>query len=643
MLRSFFALVLIVGSLAPCKGAAHTEPNLIVILADDLGWNDLSIHGGKAPTPNIDRLAASGMQFKNLVVNSLCSPTRASFYTGCDAIRSRFAGEVGDRMNPALPTIAKTFRAAGYRTGLFGKWHNGHSNSKSPWSVSPMQAGFETFEGFYGGGTDYYDQTTKGPRNWYRNEQQIADGSGYTTDLITEGVLKFIEHNKEKPFFCMVAQAAPHEPFQATDALLRRVPASIAGELQLTGAIVRERARQFAKSHRMDAQTGEYGGFTEAERQVIYSAMLIGLDDSVGRILEALKAAGQDQNTIILFFSDNGAMQFIREGNLPFRGSKHNLYEGGIHVPGFISYASQVAPGSSYEPLVRSYDLFPTLAAMAGVSVPGELDGVNHLPAMLGKAKAPELDWNGVFVYYGAYRTDRWKLIAKAGANELYDLKADPSESRDVASAHPEVVTELRAKHEAWMDKHKANLNYRLAAPVTPSKAEPQGEVLQVTFNAGEKRAKQVLTFPLRRVPLGEYLSDPGDCLVYDMKIESMRPGQTAFISYLRSDSAVYDAPAGGGMDAEGKLVNSLQQLPGPLNQWKRYVLGMGNLAGAGLCDMRLIINSTVPGEIRVQLDNVHILKPNGFTIGLWNGGAAPADPGQLQVQTVPLTNPSAK
>lgn len=626
-----------------------TRPNLLVILADDMGWNDISLHGSKTPTPHIDRLAASGVAFKNLVVNSVCSPTRASFYTGCDAVRSGFGGEVGDRMNPNLRTIAQTFKAAGYQTGVFGKWHNGKPNAKDSWAVTPSQAGFDSFAGFYGGGTDFYTQMAKGkpPRNWYVNDQLNNEDPGYTTDLISSHATKFIEHNTGQPFFCMVGHAAPHEPFQATDALLQRVPAAIRGDLVLTEKIVKERTAEFARSGKMDEKIWDYGGFTETERRVVYSAMMIGLDDSVGAMLATLKKSGQDQNTIVLLFSDNGAMRFIREGNLPFRAWKHSMYEGAIHVPGFLSYPrGGLAAGTSYEPMIRGMDLYPTVASLAGVSIPDTkaLDGVDHLPAILGKAKSPELEWNGIFVYHGGYRDNQWKLIAKAGSSELYDLKEDVSESQDVSVKFPEITRRLRAKHDAWLAKHGANVNYTPPAAKIPHDARPDGQVLEVRWAAPKNGAKTKLFIPLdlparikaRQLTAEKQVCTPGDCLVYDMKIESMQLGQTAYISPLRGEP-IFGGSKGTGIDARGVKIFSTATLPGERNEWKRYVLGLGNSAALNLSDFRLVIESKVQGHVHVLIDNVQILKPGGQMIPVWNGGKAPQGGAGLSSSVIEL------
>ncbi len=640
-------------ALAVSEPLPPTRANLLVILADDMGWNDLSLHGSKTPTPHIDRLASSGVAFKNLVVNSVCSPTRASFYTGCDAIRSGYGGEVGDRMNPNLRTIAQTFKAAGYQTGVFGKWHNGKPGSKDSWSVTPMKAGFDSFAGFYGGGTDFFTQMLKGktPRNWYVNDQQSNADPGYTTDLISENAVKFIERSAGSPFFCMVAQAAPHEPFQATDALLRRVPENIRGDIVLTEKMVKEKTAEFDRSGRMDEKIWEYGGFTEAERRVVYSAMMIGLDDSVGVMLATLKKTGQDQNTIVLMFSDNGAMRFIREGNLPLRAWKHGMYEGAIHVPGFLAFPKGgVAAGTSYEPMIRGMDLYPTLASLAGVPIADAkaLDGIDHLPALLGKAKPPELEWNGIFIYHGGYRDNQWKLIAKAGSSELYDLKKDPSESEDVSAKFPEITQRLRAKHDAWLAKHEAKVNYTPPAGIVSHEARPIGQVLDVRWTASAQNSKVQLAIPLQRrlqmkrnhLNAENYVCTPGDCLVYDMKIESMQPGQTCYISPLRGEP-IFGGANGSGVDAAGELISSKERLSAPLHEWKRYVFGLGNSAASNLSDFQLVIESKVKGNVRVLIDNVQILKPDGQVIPVWNGGKAPPGEAGLVSRVVELKSAS--
>jgi hypothetical protein len=336
-------------------------------------------------------------------------------------------------------------------------------------------------------------------------------------------------------------------------------------------------------------------------------------------------------------FSDNGAMRFIREGNLPLRETKHSLYEGGVHVPGFLSYPKGgITAGADYEPMIRGVDLYPTLAALAGIPLEGlkTLDGVDHLPAILGKAKAPEVEWNGIFVYYGGYRDNQWKLIAKAGSSELYDLKKDPSEKDDVSEKFPEITRRLRARHDDWLKKHGANVNYTPPAVKGPHEARPAGQVLEVRWEAPKRSGKAQTTFALPKpaqmnaagLTAEDQVCTPGDCLVYDMKIESMQQGQTAYLSPTRG-GPIFGGARGTGIDASGARVCSTEKLPGPLNEWKRYVLGLGNSAASGLGDLQLVFESKVTSDVRVLLDNIGIVKPNGQVIPIWHGGGAPPNP----------------
>lgn len=618
---------------ASAQTAEKTAPplNVVVILADDLGWNDISLHGGATPTPNIDRLAAHGVEFRNLLVNSVCSPTRASFYTGRDAVRNGYGGEVGSRMNPAFQTIAQSFRNAGYTTGIFGKWHNGEPESAAPNEPTPMEAGFDTFAGFYGGGTDFYNQTRWGlPRNWFVNDRRIEDGEGYTTDLIHAAAMAFIKQNRTKPFFCMIAHAAVHEPFQATDALLRRVPESIRNGILLDQETVKKRSQ--APEKVTDFKTFEYGGFTEAERKVVYSAMTIGLDDAVGGILDELEASGLRNNTAVLFFSDNGAMRFIREGNRPLRAWKHDMYEGAVHVPGFLSWPNGPRE-STYEPLIRGVDLYPTLASLAGVPIADAktLDGTDHFPAITGTASAPEVEWNGIFVYYGAYRNNRWKLIVRAGGCELYDIRNDIAEKNDMAANHPEMVQELLIKHRSWLKETGANVNYTAPQLSAVPAADPQDEFLSVSADTG----RWMVDLPVPK----RISAEPGDCLAYDMKIEKMVPGQAVYVSPSRGDATIFQGEGGVGINVDGTNLSSTNRPPAESGCWKRYCAGIGNLAAIGYGPFRLMVENHQTETLCVQLDNIHILKADGTVIPIWSKGAAPATKSGLTLTTCTAPN----
>ena len=598
------------------KGTPTPPPNIVVILADDLGWNDISMHGSLNPTPNIDKLATQGVEFKNLLVNSVCSPTRSSFYTGRDAVRNGYGGEVGSHLNPAFRTIAQSFKTAGYSTGVFGKWHNGQPDSDNPDQPAPTEVGFDTFTGFYGGGTDFYNQTRSGQkRNWYENEQHIESGKGYLTDLINDAAIKFIRKNKQQPFFCMIAHGAPHEPFQATDALLKRVPDSIRGDIELTEEYVKERSRM--KNSVTDFTTFEFGGFTQAERRVVYAAMVIGLDDAVGQVLKELETAGIRDNTIVLFFSDNGAMRFIREGNLPLRNWKHDMYEGAVHVPGILSWPNG-PNGTTYESLIRGVDLYPTLASMAKVKIEDKktLDGTNHFDAIKGTSNVPDVEWNGIFVYYGAFRNNQWKLIVRAKECELYNIQEDISESKNLAAKHPDIVEKLLKRHREWLKDTGANVNYTSPQLLEIPEPAPQGDVLEVKA----KQGKWLVDIPMP----SDLASEPGDCLAYDMKILQMQPGQAVYISTTRGDATIFQGEGGIGVNIDGTILSSTEKPPAPVGEWRRYVAGIGNLAAMRYRKLRLAVQNNKPQELSVQIDNIHILKADGSTIPVWDGGPVP-------------------
>lgn len=302
--------------------------------------------------------------------------------------------------------------------------------------------------------------------------------------------------------------------------------------------------------------------------------------------------------------------------------------------------------------MIRGMDLYPTLAALAGVPIkdPKALDGVDHLPAILGEAAAPELEWNGIFVYYGGYRDNQWKLIAKAGSSELYDLKQDPSEKDDVSIKFPEITRRLRAKHDSWLKKHGANVNYTPPAVKGPHIARPAGEVLEVRWAAPTKSGRAELAFPLagaaaikaRKWTAEDQVCAPGDCLVYDMKIESMQSGQSAYISPLRGQP-IFGGARGTGVDADGVRISSNEILPGPLKEWKRFVLGLGNSAALNLSDLRLVVESrkNASGDIHLSFDNIHILKADGRVLSVWDGGSAPSGDSLLTTTTIDLLSPS--
>lgn len=407
--RLLFALLL------ACLGAtssAETRPNILVIIADDLGWGDVSLHAKDMPTPRLTRLAKEGTELGRFYAHPLCSPTRAALLTGQLPRRLGIVGALQGRdpgLSAGVPTLPTTLRAAGYHTSLIGKWHVGHA-------ATPQQLGFEHFYGFLNGEIDYFAHTgMRGSVDWQRDGKSV-DEKGYSTDLLADDAVRQLKaRDKARPFYLQVAFNAPHVPLAATEALLAK--------------------------HK-----------SEGERAGLYRAVVEGLDTAIGRILDALDSEGLRASTIVVFLSDNGGA--VRNGgsNAPLRGGKDTPWEGGIRTPAIVRWPDHIAAGAVLAQPVAAQDLFPTLAAAAGTPTPSDakLDGTNQWPQLLsGKpaAREPIL----VASYDLALVDGDWKLVEIQGSAErqLYNLKDDPSEKTDLAKSNPDMLGKLGAKLDA--------------------------------------------------------------------------------------------------------------------------------------------------------------------------------------------------
>ena len=419
--------------------AKPKKPNILVILADDLGYGDIGVHGGKdVPTPNIDALAASGVRCSSGYVSApYCSPSRAGFLTG--RYQTRFGHEfnphVGDETKLGLPlkqrTIADHLRGAGYATGLIGKWHQGFDRAHHPQS-----RGFDDYFGFLVGGHNYLlhkDAEAKfgsaHSHDMIYRGREVQKLDGYTTDLFTDEALAFMDRHAAKPWFLYLAYNAVHTPLEVLEKYGERVPKSI----------------------------------TNPERRG-YLSLLVGLDDSVGRITSYLRKKGRDKDTLIFFFSDNGGsgrkpfLAYNTGVNTPLRGDKGQTLEGGIRVPFFVSWPGKLPAGKTYDQPVTSLDILPTACAVAGAKADAHVDGVNLIPHLTGaNTKAPHeaLYWR--FGPQKAIRKGKWKLVdwrnfeTKQNSGwQLYDLAKDIGEKKNLATAQPQIVAELSAAWDAW-------------------------------------------------------------------------------------------------------------------------------------------------------------------------------------------------
>jgi arylsulfatase A len=431
------------------RGAAATKPNFVLILADDLGWTDLACYGSKLyETPNIDQLARDGVKFtQNYSACTVCSPTRAALLTGKYPARLHITDWIPGQMpdNPTLivpdwtkylpleeTTMANVFHNAGYATACIGKWHLGGEE------YYPDKHGFD----FFVAGTD------KPNTEHYFSPYGIPtlkDGpkGEYVTDRLTDDAIRFMEKNKGKPFFLYLPHFAVHLPLQAKQKLIAKYQAKI--------------------------KPGD------AQGNAIYAAMIDSLDQSVGRIRRELKKLGIADNTIVVFASDNGG-RIPTTSNLPLRVGKGSCYEGGTRVPLIIDWPGVTKPNTACDTPVISMDLFPTFMEIAGIADGAKtaLDGVSLVPILResGDLNRDELFWHyphyqhyqkGGAVPYSAIHKGDFKLIEFLADMrvELYNLKDDIGEQRDLATQMPDKVEELRNRLHAWREEVGAQLPMR--------------------------------------------------------------------------------------------------------------------------------------------------------------------------------------
>ena len=317
------------------------RPNIVFILADDLGWKDVGYHGGSIKTPNIDKLAAEGTRLEQFYVQPVCSPTRSSLMTGRYPMRYGLqVGVVRPWANYGLPleerTLAQGLKEAGYATAICGKWHLGHLNSQ----YLPTSRGFDHQYGHYNGALDYFTHIRDGGLDWHRDDQPLRE-EGYTTDLLADESVRLIErHDAARPLFLYVPFNAVHSPFQAPQSYI-------------------DQYRHI-----------------QAKNKRIYAAMVTSMDDAIGQIVSALDKRGIRQNTLIVFCSDNGGVASVSDNGL-LRGQKAELYQGGVRVPAVVVWPGVLKAGAVVDEPLHIVDMFPTLLKLAGSTLeqPLPLDG----------------------------------------------------------------------------------------------------------------------------------------------------------------------------------------------------------------------------------------------------------------------------
>ena len=433
------------GSCTPQK-PGNTEgikPNVIIILSDDQGYADVGFNGcTDIPTPNIDRIARSGVVFTNGYVSyAVCGPSRAGLITG------RYQDRFGFSRNPlfapkdslqGLPlseeTLAEALKRAGYKTMALGKWHLGAHASQRP-----LNRGFDEFFGFLTGGHDYLPERwtladiseVKSQFDAYKtkllkNDTRVEE-TEYLTDALSREAVDFVKRNEKDPFFMYLAYNAPHTPMQATEKYLSR-----------------------------------FSNIKDEKRRT-YAAMISAMDDGIGELLDQLETSELSENTIVFFLSDNGGASNNASSNLPLRAAKGSLYDGGIHVPFAVQWPGMIPAGMRYEHPVISLDIFATAVAQAGVAGRNELDGVNLIPFLKGdEPGAPHdyLFWRKFDARALAVRHGDLKLVREASRTGVYDLQEDISERNALKDSVP--YQELLEVYRQWNDQNSAPVFYGL-------------------------------------------------------------------------------------------------------------------------------------------------------------------------------------
>lgn len=427
-------------------GTSHAmdRPNIVFIIADDLGWADVAFHGGNVPTPHLDKLAKDGLELGQHYVAPVCSPTRTGFLTG--RCWSRF-GITTPTNELALPmdtvTLPRALKSVGYSTCLIGKWHLG---SLPKWG--PNHFGFDHAYGSLAGGISPWNHRyKKGPYTvtWHRNEKLIEE-TGHVTDLLTDEAVEWIASLRDTPFFLYVPYTAVHLPIKEPEEWLKRVPPAIQGDVP---------------RH--------------------YAACVMHLDDAVGKIVRALEKNGVRENTLLVFTSDNGGSTAenndlkypddncpngkLTGNNLPLRGRKGDIYEGGTRVPTLVSWPGHVKPGRVESP-VQITDWMPTFCTLAGYESKGDLrwDGTNLISLLTKHTELPDRPiytagprWRATSLRYGD-----WKLIVRGEGKgrkiELFHIAEDPTESKNRVETEPKRAMEMLEKLEQAAQRDRDSL-----------------------------------------------------------------------------------------------------------------------------------------------------------------------------------------
>ncbi|MCL4103885.1 UNVERIFIED_CONTAM: hypothetical protein GTU68_034747 [Idotea baltica] len=457
------SLTFCIGCISISAHAVSAKPNIVVFVADDLGWADVGFRGSPIETPNLDRLAREGVELNRFYTTPSCSPTRAALMTGRNPFKLGIAYATimpwsNNGVHPEERFMPEAFADAGYQTAMFGKWHLGHAQE----TYHPNQRGFEHFYGHLHTEVGFYPPfSNQGGKDFQRNGVSI-DEEGYETFMLVDEAKKWLgQRDKDKPFFIYIPFLAPHSPLDAPQEFKDKYT-----DLKDTRGPARspvDRISEMAKK----------SGRATSKRQ-IYAAVVDAMDYAIGDLLNSLEEQGLDENTIVIFMSDNGGQSIFGSGgadNSPLRGGKGEVFEGGIRNVSVMRWPAQIKGNQQLKQVVSVMDVFPTLAAAAGIETGAtkKLDGVNMLPAI---TRGIEIERTEPLFFaqespnFGSFKhtliDDQWKLIQLVDQdleqitieNMLFNLEQDPNEYKDIAQSHPERVVKMAAEIRHWRSQY---------------------------------------------------------------------------------------------------------------------------------------------------------------------------------------------
>lgn len=415
--------LIVLSILFSCVSKDENPPNIILIMADDMGYGDIGCYGSDfIQTPVLDKMAAEGVKFTDYHSNgAVCTPTRAALMTGNYQQRAGLEGVIYAALDKRMfgisdseNTIAEIFKDAGYSTGIFGKWHLGYKPE-----FNPTNHGFDEFYGYVSGNVDFISHRDGvGLYDWWHNTDTAYE-EGYVTDLITDFALKFMERNKKKPFLLYIPHEAPHYPYQGRSDKADRLPG----------------VKFQAHGSRLD-------------KKQAYKEMVEIMDENIGRVMNKLKELGIEKNTFVFFCSDNGATNLGNNGDL--NGFKGSLWEGGHRVPAIAWYPEKIESGTSTESTILSLDVLPTLLSVAGIASENQFDGKDFSGLLF---SGNQLDERPVFWRYRnqwVVRKGEWKYLKIKDQEFLFNLKNDVGEQQNLIETNSSKVSELKSLLKEW-------------------------------------------------------------------------------------------------------------------------------------------------------------------------------------------------